>query len=68
MPTYQFHCTKCGHEFELRCSLFAETPEKPACPSCGTEETERVYSVFNWGGASSSACAPNTSGGIRRFG
>ncbi len=67
MPTYQYRCTKCGHNFELRRSLFEKKPDQPACPSCGAEDTERVYSVFSWGGASS-GCAPSTTGGVRRFG
>ncbi len=66
MPTYQYRCTKCGYDFELRRSLFEKTPEKPVCPACGNEETERVYSVFGWG--ASSGCAPSPSGAPRRFG
>jgi putative FmdB family regulatory protein len=65
MPTYQYRCSKCGHSFELRRSLFEKTPQKPACPTCGADDTERVYSVFGWG-SSSSGCAPSAPGAPRR--
>lgn len=32
MPTYEYECQKCGHEFEVFKSISAE-PEK-SCPSC----------------------------------
>ena len=32
MPTYEYECTKCGHEFELFESITAEPTKK--CPEC----------------------------------
>ncbi len=42
MPTYEYRCKTCGHEFELL-QLFAEKPEK-VCPACGGE-VERLISA-----------------------
>ena len=40
MPTYQYACSSCGHEFELVQS-FSEAPVT-ACPLCGGE-VRKVY-------------------------
>lgn len=32
MPTYEYECTKCGHEFELFESITAEPTKR--CPEC----------------------------------
>ncbi|MBN2226491.1 MAG: zinc ribbon domain-containing protein [candidate division Zixibacteria bacterium] len=41
MPTYQYKCTKCGHEFEE----FQSMNDKPleTCPKCGGKP-ERIIS------------------------
>lgn len=42
MPLYDFKCPACGACFE------AQVPhgQLPACPSCGAEDAERVFSAF----------------------
>ena len=40
MPTYDYRCTKCEHEWELFQSIKAE-PEKK-CPECGKRTAKRV--------------------------
>lgn len=40
MPMYEYRCAKCGHEFEEL--VFGD--EAPACPACGTGETEKLLS------------------------
>ncbi len=42
MPLYDFACHGCGERFEARGS----TDSLPACPSCGSKETERLLSSF----------------------
>jgi len=41
MPTYQYRCTKCNHEFEEFQSISAEPLDK--CPECGGKP-ERLIS------------------------
>ncbi|MEZ6065874.1 MAG: zinc ribbon domain-containing protein [Planctomycetaceae bacterium] len=40
MPTYDYRCSKCNHEWELFQSIKAE-PEKK-CPECGRKTAKRV--------------------------
>lgn len=42
MPTYSFRCRKCGHEFD---ELVAHFGDKKPCPSCGSEDVERLISA-----------------------
>jgi len=42
MPLYDFLCRVCGGPFEARASV----DELPACPSCGSSDTERRLSPF----------------------
>ena len=41
MPIYEYRCRGCGHEFEFLV-LGGRTP---ACPSCESEELERLISL-----------------------
>jgi putative FmdB family regulatory protein len=45
MPTYDYRCRECGHEFELveRMSEH-QTPHK--CPKCGSDKVEPVLTQF----------------------
>ncbi|MFV0444861.1 MAG: FmdB family zinc ribbon protein [Planctomycetaceae bacterium] len=40
MPTYDYRCSKCNHEWEVFQSIKAE-PEKK-CPACGKRTAKRV--------------------------
>ena len=40
MPTYDYRCDACGHQFELFQSIKAD-PAK-TCPSCGADSARRV--------------------------
>jgi putative FmdB family regulatory protein len=42
MPLYDFLCRACGQTFEAHTGV----EELPACPSCGSAETERQLSTF----------------------
>ena len=41
MPIYEYSCQACGHEFELL--VLKKT--KPACPSCESNDLERLISL-----------------------
>ena len=51
MPIYDFHCTQCGHDFEMLVRLSAT----PACPQCCSEKLEKLVSL---------PAAPGKSSGI----
>ena len=40
MPTYDYECSACGHEFELFQSITAKPQKK--CPSCGRSTAKRL--------------------------
>lgn len=40
MPTYDYRCNACGHEFELFQSMSEKTKRK--CPECGQLKLERL--------------------------
>ncbi|HGY91688.1 MAG TPA: zinc ribbon domain-containing protein [Planctomycetes bacterium] len=46
MPTYDYECEACGHEFELFQSI--NEPLKKKCPECGKMKLNRL---FGTGGA-----------------
>ena len=43
MPTYDYRCKACGHEFELIQSMTA--PVKRKCPACAKQQLERLIGV-----------------------
>ena len=43
MPTYDFHCPKCGLNFEIQ-RPFSRATEPAACPTDGAE-AERVFTM-----------------------
>lgn len=46
MPVYEYRCRRCGREFEIRASISEHSKGlKPVCPSCGSEDSERLISV-----------------------
>lgn len=63
MPTYQYACTACGHEFELF-QAFSDDPISE-CPVC-KGEVRKVYSnvgvVFKGGGFYKTDSRPASSG------
>jgi len=42
VPLYDYRCNACDHQFEL----LVRTNDKPACPACGSENLERLLSMF----------------------
>jgi putative FmdB family regulatory protein len=43
MPIYEYRCSHCATEFEL---LVLRTSPVPACPSCASQDIERLLSGF----------------------
>jgi putative FmdB family regulatory protein len=41
MPTYDYRCEKCGHEFELFQNI-SESPKRK-CPECGKLSLKRLF-------------------------
>jgi putative FmdB family regulatory protein len=53
MPTYEYRCRACGHEFELFQQMTG--PVKRKCPSCGKPKLQRLIGtgagvIFKGGG------------------
>lgn len=48
MPIREYHCTKCGHDFEV---IEGPSTATTACESCGAKKLERMLSVFAAHGA-----------------
>lgn len=43
MPTYEYRCQKCSHEFSTRESFEQhDRPHKVKCPECGSQRTRRI--------------------------
>lgn len=40
MPTYQYECSGCGHEFEVLQSM--QQPKLKKCPQCGKNRLARL--------------------------
>ena len=46
MPTYVYHCSKCGHQFEAQ-AAWSENLQllpQPNCVSCGSLDVQRLVS------------------------
>jgi len=42
VPIYEYSCQKCRHQFE---ALVRAGGAEPTCPSCGSEQLERLFSL-----------------------
>jgi len=51
MPLFEYQCRECGRRFE---ALVTES-RRPVCPSCKSENLEKLVSVFGVGGPGSSS-------------
>ncbi len=63
MPTYEYQCDACGHEFEQRQAITAEPLRK--CPQCGGKIRRLVSGGAGFiikGGKSGSSCSFQDSG------
>ena len=46
MPTYSFHCRKCGHNFDAILSFAEYEGKKAKCPKCGSKSLEQRLGAF----------------------
>jgi putative FmdB family regulatory protein len=46
MPTYAYHCRKCGENFERKEHIAEHAKDKPKCPKCESEQVEPVLAAF----------------------
>jgi putative FmdB family regulatory protein len=47
VPTYEYRCEDCGHEFATVLSISEHDKAKPPCPKCSSEKVRQaVSSVF----------------------
>lgn len=57
MPIYEYHCRRCGNDFE-KLVRRAEDADSVGCPQCSCDEAERRMSVFGISGMSQAQSAP----------
>jgi putative FmdB family regulatory protein len=67
MPIYEYRCEICGEKFEKFVRSSSAQMELK-CPSCGSEQVEKAFSVFgtmssSGRGTSASSAACNTTSG-----
>jgi putative FmdB family regulatory protein len=46
MPTYEYHCKKCGMTFERSERMAEHEKSHPRCPKCESEAVEPVLADF----------------------
>jgi putative FmdB family regulatory protein len=46
MPTYEYHCQKCGEKFERLEHVAEHEAVHPKCPKCGSENVAQVMAPF----------------------
>ncbi len=61
MPIFEFKCQKCGTVFESLC-FRSNGEDKGACPSCGSEDGEKLLSKFASVNSESSSSSGSLSG------
>jgi putative FmdB family regulatory protein len=47
MPTYQFECVKCTHQFNLFESLKDHEKHEEQCPKCGSSDIKSMISAVS---------------------
>jgi len=47
MPTYEFRCEECGHEFMTVLSIKEHDEGKPKCPKCKSTKVEQAVSAVS---------------------
>ncbi|GAW93044.1 FmdB family zinc ribbon protein [Calderihabitans maritimus] len=61
MPSYDFRCEKCGHDFTVRVSW--REKDKVKCPVCGSSSVKQLFTSFTLltGGSGGACNAPSGS-------
>jgi putative FmdB family regulatory protein len=45
MPTYDYVCSKCGHDFQRVERISEHMKARPRCPKCKSTKVERVFTA-----------------------
>lgn len=62
MPSYEFRCQTCGHQFTVKIAW--EKKSSVTCPECGGDKLREVFGSIFWSGGTNAAGA----GGCGGFG
>jgi len=46
MPTYEYRCKDCGHQFVEVLQVKEHENYKPQCPKCKSQKVEQIISSF----------------------
>lgn len=46
MPTYEYRCKECGHQFLEALRVAEHDKKKPQCPKCKSKKVEQIFSSF----------------------
>lgn len=46
MPTYEYHCEKCGKRFTRVEPISAHGKRRPSCPKCKSSKISQAFSPF----------------------
>jgi putative FmdB family regulatory protein len=46
MPTYDYVCKKCDHQFEVRLTVEEHDKRKVECPKCHAKEVQQLPEAF----------------------
>jgi putative FmdB family regulatory protein len=47
MPTYEYHCEACSHEFTTVLGVAEHNKAKPQCPRCGSQKVHQLVSTVS---------------------
>ena len=61
MPLYAWKCPKCGHRFEVLCSI--EKSKEAVCEKCGEKAVRDYTGTCSFGAKGAGACGGNCSCG-----
>ncbi|MBD3404119.1 zinc ribbon domain-containing protein [candidate division GN15 bacterium] len=59
MPIFEYQCEDCGYKFER---LVPRADSTAACPSCQSERTKKLLSMFASSSGNSGSSAPSCGG------
>jgi len=48
MPFYDLHCPGCDKDFNVRATVTDKTEKRIACPECGSNQLETIFSPVNF--------------------
>ena len=46
MPSYDYHCEKCGHDFTVMMTIAKHVKGKTKCPKCKSKKVKHKIEAF----------------------